>query len=100
MRKIVLFCNAGLSTSMLVRKMEEEAKHIGYETEIQAYPVVEAKSKAKDADIVLLGPQIMYMEKQVREKVDCPVILIDRRCYGMMDGKSVIATVRKTLGDA
>lgn len=54
MRKIVLFCNAGLSTSMLVKKMEEEASLIGYEVSIQAYPVVEAQSASKDADIVLL----------------------------------------------
>lgn len=99
MRKIILLCNAGLSTSMLVKKMEEEAKKIGYEVTIAAYPVIEAQDVGKHADIVLLGPQIMYMEKTVRQELCCPVVLIDRRCYGIMDGKSVLATVRKVLGD-
>lgn len=99
MRNIILLCNAGLSTSILVKKMEEEAKKIGYEVTIAAYPVGQARDVGKDADIVVLGPQIMYMEKIVRQQLHCPIIVIDHKCYGMMDGKGVLATVRKTLGD-
>ena len=45
MRKIVLLCNAGLSTSMLVDKMRKEAEAIGYECTINAYPVAEVHEK-------------------------------------------------------
>lgn len=47
MRKIVLLCNAGLSTSMLVDKMRKEAEAIGYECTINAYPVAEVHEKRK-----------------------------------------------------
>ncbi|MBR2804645.1 MAG: PTS sugar transporter subunit IIB, partial [Eggerthellaceae bacterium] len=36
---IRLFCAAGMSTSLLVRKMEEAAKAEGTEVDIVAYPV-------------------------------------------------------------
>ena len=54
----------------------------------------------KGADIILLGPQVRFQLKSVKEKFpDIPVESIDMAAYGMMDGKKVIATVKKTLGD-
>ena len=38
MLKIKLFCAAGMSTSMLVKKMQESANKKGLEVEIAAYP--------------------------------------------------------------
>ena len=46
MRKIILLCSAGMSTSMLVKKMQEAAKAESYDCEIAAYPMSEAKEKA------------------------------------------------------
>ena len=93
MRKIVLVCAAGMSTSMLVKKMQEAAAADNYETDIAAYPIGEV-------DIILLGPQVRFQLKSVKEKFpDIPVESIDMAAYGMMDGKKVIATVKKTLGD-
>ena len=37
MKKIVLLCASGMSTSMLVKKMQEAAKAENYECEISAY---------------------------------------------------------------
>lgn len=100
MRNIILLCNAGLSTSMLVTKIQEAAKAKAYELQIAAYPASDAATVAKDADMVLLGPQIMYMEKQIKKEVSCPVAVIDRRQYGMVDGKGVLAFIQKQLHDA
>lgn len=100
MRKIYLFCAAGMSTSLLVTKMQEYAKSVNYETEIVAFPVSEAKEKGVDADIVLLGPQVRFEAKRVQ--ADLPgkkVVPIDMMAYGMMDGKKVIEQVKKELGD-
>lgn len=56
MKKIVLLCAAGMSTSILVKKMQEAAKADNFDCEIAAYPTSEAKDKATDADVILLGP--------------------------------------------
>ena len=60
MRKIVLLCAAGMSTSMLVTKMKKYAESEGYDCEINAHAVSEAKQYGAEADIVLLGPQDVY----------------------------------------
>lgn len=100
MRNIVLVCAAGMSTSLLVNKMRAAASEIGYQCEINAYPVAEAATVGKKADIVLLGPQVRYNLAKVKEQCPhCPVEAIDMTAYGMMDGKKVLAAAMKAMGD-
>ncbi len=99
MRKIILMCNAGMSTSILVGKVREAAKNMGYDCTIDAYPVNEAEERAKDADIVLLGPQVRFEQKRIQAKLDCPVSIIDMAAYGMVNGKKVLEDIKKELGD-
>lgn len=90
-KKILLACAGGFSTSMLVEKMKEviEQKNLDY--------TVEACSESKitqylPASIIMLGPQMGHMEKEVKEIVgeDIPVTTIDMQDYGMMDGEKVL----------
>ena len=43
---IVLCCNQGMSTSMLVKKMREAAAKNGVDVQIDAYPISEIEEKA------------------------------------------------------
>ena len=52
--KILLVCNAGMSTSMLVARMEKAAQSKGVDVEIQAKPITEAEKEIDDWDIVML----------------------------------------------
>lgn len=100
MRKIVLMCAAGMSTSMLVRKMQEAAKAMDYECTIAAYPTSEAPTEGKDADIILLGPQVRFQVSKIKSQ--CPGVIvepIEMRMYGRMDGKGVIEFAKAKLGD-
>ena len=97
MKKIYLFCAAGMSTSLLVTKMQEAAKELSFDCTIEAHPVSEVSERAKDADVVLLGPQVRFQLNKVKEQCTCPVEAIDMRAYGMMDGKAVISHVIKVL---
>lgn len=100
MRKIVLFCAAGMSTSVMVQKMQEAADAQGYECEIAAYSVSEVGTYGPEADIVLLGPQIRFNQKKVQAQLPGkPVEVIDMRSYGMMDGAGIIKFVKEKLGD-
>lgn len=94
MKKIRLFCNAGMSTSMLVKKMQEAAKKQGVEVEIIAYPLSELESKSEGSDVVLLGPQVGYEEQRVKtilEPKKIPVGVIPMVDYGMMNGEKVLS---------
>jgi PTS system cellobiose-specific IIB component len=100
MKNIMLFCAAGMSTSLLVNRMKEAAAAEGYECTIAAYPLSEVTSKGKDADVILLGPQVRYNLKKVQEDfTDKPVEAIDMRMYGMMDGKGVLGQAKKLMGE-
>ena len=100
MRKITLLCSAGMSTSMLVKKMQEAAKAEAYECEIAAYPMSEAKAKAADADVILLGPQVRFSKSTIEEQCPgVPVDAIDMKLYGRMDGKGVLAVAKNMIGD-
>ena len=91
MKKITLLCAAGMSTSMLVKKMQEAATAQNYECEIAAYPTSEARDKAKDADVILLGPQVRFQKAKIEEACPgIPVDAIDMRMYGRMDGAGVL----------
>lgn len=99
MRKIYLFCNAGMSTSLLVNNMKKAADEMGYECTIEAHPVSEVEKRAADADIVLLGPQVRFKLNAVKKQVSCPAECIDVNAYGTMNGKKVISHVKEVLGD-
>lgn len=98
MKKIVLCCNAGMSTSMLVEKMRAAAKEKGMECEIIAYPVSEVEEKASDADVILLGPQVRFELKKVKGLFpDKPVDAIAPTDYGMLRGDNVLAAAVKLM---
>lgn len=97
--KITLFCSAGMSTSLLVNKMRDEAKKAGKDYDINAYAMSEADVKGQDADVILLGPQVRFaMDKISKMFPNKPIAVIDMRAYGMMDGKAALALAEKTLG--
>ena len=88
---ILLVCAAGMSTSLLVNKMNEAAKAKGMELEINAYPIGSLDKYASAADVILLGPQVRYELNNVKGKYpDKPVSVIDMRDYGMMNGEKVL----------
>ena len=64
MKNIVLCCAAGMSTSMLVQRMQAAAQQKGVEVSIKAVPVAEFKDNLAAADIILLGPQVKYEQAQ------------------------------------
>ena len=92
MKKILLLCSAGMSTSLLVTKMNSVAKEKGIELEIFALPVGEASTVIDEVDIVLLGPQVRFQKGLVDNLVKgrIPVEVIEMRDYGTMNGKAVL----------
>lgn len=92
MKKILLVCAAGMSTSLVVNKMKAAAKEKGIEINIEALPISECSSVIDEVDIVLLGPQVRFQKPQVDKLVNgrIPVEIIDMRLYGTMNGKAIL----------
>ncbi|MDR2600964.1 MAG: PTS sugar transporter subunit IIB [Spirochaetaceae bacterium] len=90
---INVFCNAGMSTSALVKKIQDHVASKGLDITINAFPFIELDSKAKEANFVLLGPQIGYEHKKVKAKLDplgIPSGVIPMADYGRMNAENVL----------
>ena len=99
MKKIILLCNSGMSTSLMVEKMRAVAEQEGLECTIAAYSTDKAAEVAADADCILLGPQIQFQADDV--KAACPGVpvgIIDMLAYGTMDGAAAIRQARSLMG--
>lgn len=98
MKKIILLCAAGMSTSLLVNKMRKAALEESEQYDIEAYPIIEAAEKASDADVILLGPQVRFQESQIKMLLpDRKVAAIDISAYGTMNGKLVLEQAKKIM---
>ncbi|MCC3145755.1 PTS sugar transporter subunit IIB [Halanaerobium sp. Z-7514] len=97
---ILLVCNAGMSTSMLVEKMKEAAEKREMEISIQAEAVGKFKDVVEDYDVVLLGPQIKYKEKtfkKLAEEKGTALDVVDSVAYGMVDGEKALEQAIKLI---
>ncbi|MBS4210427.1 PTS sugar transporter subunit IIB [Bacillus sp. FJAT-50079] len=95
MKTIMLVCSAGMSTSLLVTKMQKAAEEQGIEADIFAISASEVDSTLdkKNIDVLLLGPQVKFMMKQFQSKLEgknIPVESINMQYYGMMNGEKVL----------
>lgn len=104
MKKIMLVCAAGMSTSLLVTKMIAAAKELGDEIEIFALPITDGVRRLHEVDCVLLGPQVRFQKATVEKAIadqglNLAVAVIDMKDYGMMNGKSVYQTALKLMGE-
>lgn len=87
MINILLVCNAGMSTSILVEKMKKVATEKGIEAKIWALSSTEAKNNKEDVDVVLIAPQLKFAVKDIQNSFqDKPIEVIDMRVYGTIDG--------------
>ncbi len=93
MKKIMLCCSAGMSTSLLVKKMLASAQERGIEAEIKAFGTNEFADQVANYQVVLLGPQVKYMQndlQQVANQYGIKVEPINMMDYGMQKGDKVL----------
>lgn len=97
MMKILLVCCAGMSTSMLVQRMDRAAKAKGIKVTIDAVPIHGVDKVINDYEVIMLGPQVRTHKVKLEEMAKGkPVVLIDMRDYGMMNGEKILDFAIKT----
>jgi len=97
MKRIILACAAGMSTSMLVTRIEKEAVARGLEYQIYAIPEQnlreELQNYGQDVLVVLLGPQVRFKleeNKKLTDSYQLPIAVIDTVAYGTLNGAKVL----------
>ncbi len=97
--KILLVCFGGLSTSILVKKMETAIAESNNLKDrgivVEAWGKEEYYNQLDGTKVILLGPQVAMIQEEV-EKValdkgyDVPVMVIDKEHYAEMDAVQVL----------
>lgn len=93
MKKILLLCAAGMSTSLLVNKMKKYAIETNIQVEIEASPVEKFLDNLHKYDVFLLGPQVRFKQNelnQIAREHNKKVEVINMMDYGMMKGDKVL----------
>lgn len=93
MKRIMLACSAGMSTSLLVTKMEDAAKKQGIDVKIWAISEAKIEDNITECDVLLLGPQVRFLlnkAKEIAAPHNIPVEVINMAHYGMCNGKAVL----------
>ncbi|EIA21221.1 PTS sugar transporter subunit IIB [Listeria fleischmannii] len=100
MKTIMLVCSAGMSTSLLVTKMEKAAEAEGMEAKIFAVAEAEADKHLDEIDVLLLGPQVRFLEGNMKKKLEpkgIPLGVINSVDYGMMKGDKVLEQAKDLM---
>lgn len=101
MYNVLVACSAGMSTSMLVQKIEKEAENQQIDLTIEAVSMTEGKMRIKkyDYDLLLLGPQVAFMKDEMSKAAGdrFPVKVINQKDYGMMRADNVLQDITQTV---
>lgn len=88
--KILLCCNAGMSSSILVKKIKDAADKRGIEITIQAVANAEIKDQVGKWDVCLVGPQLIYAVESIKTTLNIPVASIAPQVYALADGDKAL----------
>lgn len=99
MVRIMLACAQGLSTSLLVTKMQQAAKDQGVDAKIWATSYLSVEEELGNFDVLLLGPQVRHAADDVRKVVgeNAKMDIIRPQDYGRCDGKAVLNFALKMM---
>lgn len=95
--KIVLCCQGGFSTTMLMDSMKRTVRDSQKLNEadftFKAIPADQLPAEVDDTDVVILGPQVAHRVDSIKEILDphaIPYTVVDKDTYGKMDGATVL----------
>ena len=101
--KVLLVCAIGMSSSLLVSKITEEAEAAGVKIDMLAIETPEVARwdfETNYMDIVLVAPQVRFKRKSIAkacEPYGTVVEIIDTVSYGMVDGEKIFQQIVAAL---
>lgn len=99
--KILLCCAAGMSTSILVRKMQAFVLNEDNHYVIKAMDMDRAEKHFHDFDVILVGPQIRYALPKLKKTAEIhhiPIAVINPVDYGRNNVKEILEFAKTLVG--
>lgn len=96
--KIYLFCNAGMSTSLVGSFAKKSLEKRGYNVEVEAFDMSMLPEVGEEADIIILGPQIAWQYDSVKETYSNKVVFVlTMQEFGSMNGDVIADRIEKEM---
>lgn len=98
MKHVLLVCGAGMSTSLLAKKMEAADREKEYR--LTCSDIVTARAALLESDMVLLAPHVGYLREEfvdLCQRINLPCYIVEQQDYTQMDGESVLGKISAVL---
>lgn len=98
---VLLMCSSGMSSTIIKANMAKAAEKMGIELTVdaKAESAVNVERDMRPADIILLAPQVRYIQKDIEVKSGGkPVAVMNMRDYGLGNGEAILREALKMLG--
>ena len=93
--KILLVCAVGMSSGLLMRKMEKYWREQGKNLVIKSVGLGEYMGICRDYDIVLVGPQVAYRLDQIKADTGMPCDVISALDYAVANCPNLMKLAEK-----
>ena len=93
--KILLVCAGGMSTSILMKKMETYWQEHGEELQIEAVGLGAYQDVFQNYDIVMVGPQVSYRLDENKENNGLPCAQIESIDYAVANCDNIMKLAKK-----
>ena len=92
MKKALLVCSFGMSTSFLTKKVNDLAAEHNVPITFFAKSENALEGELDSVDCILIGPQLAYMEESILQRVNgkVPVEKIDPAVFGRMNAAAIL----------
>lgn len=97
MKRVLVCCDTGVTTSLLVAKIKAVAEARGLEIEIEALPISTAADHISDVDAVLLGPQVGFAKEAFEEAGAKNVRVITTEDYATQNAENILGSIKGVL---
>lgn len=97
--KVLVMCNAAMSSSLFAKKIQLKCNEIGLNVSTAAISLSEFESTWKDYDILMVTPQASFKKDYIDGVVndDKPIYYIDMEQFGKMDVTSSMEFIDKYI---
>lgn len=99
--KVLLVCSGGMSSAIVVKAIETEAKRVGMDIKLKAIGTGQYEDEVLEGwDLVLVAPQVRHRLDTFRktaEELGIPIAVISPQGYSPMGGPKVIEEIKKLI---
>jgi PTS system cellobiose-specific IIB component len=90
---VLLICGSGASTGFMAVSLRKAVKKQGLEITVEARSEAELEGRAAEADCIMLGPHLAYLQEELAKKFEAKgikVAVMDKKYYSVLDGEAAL----------